>query len=104
MPTASHAAMISSADSSTKTPTGTAPPSFALAAISAATSNATLRLDLGQRIMPMKDAPAPTARSQSPGVVTPHTLTSVEPGDAAAARIAGARRHDARAAARRTAR
>ena len=35
------------------------------------------RLDLGQRIMPMKCAPALAACVASSGVVTPHTLTSV---------------------------
>jgi hypothetical protein len=90
MPMAAHFSTISSADSSTNTPTGTAPPALAAAATSAAVSTVTDRLDLGQTIIPMKLAPALTACSQSSTVVTPHTLTRVV-GAAAAATTRAAR-------------
>jgi hypothetical protein len=68
-------AMISSAVSSTNTPTGVAPAAFAAAATSTAASSEMLRLDLGQRIMPTNVAPAVAACVASSTVVTPHTFT-----------------------------
>jgi hypothetical protein len=51
-----------SGDSSTKTPMGSAPPSRAAEAISAARLRSfTLRFELGHKIMPIKFAPARAA-------------------------------------------
>lgn len=71
----SEALNIVSASSSTNTPTGSAPYSLATFEISFATESETERLELGQRIIPMKLAPASAAKAASLADVIPHILT-----------------------------
>lgn len=72
---ASEARNIVSMSSSTNTPTGSDPKSRATFEISFATESETDRLDLGQRIMPIRLAPASAAISASLADVIPHILT-----------------------------
>lgn len=74
---ASHAAVISSAVSRVKMPTGSAPRSEMAVTIALAASRSTERLYPSDMMNPMKSAPFSPAIVASSGVVTPQIFTSV---------------------------